>query len=110
MDSSYSLKGLQILLSQILHDLISPFSALSAGLDLPLKDRNEMESFMQEAKKRLHLQLILFRFIFSDSEGSMGEAIKIVQSYAQLSGIEVSGESQLLPKIFVLSAFWLCNW
>lgn len=104
------MKDTQFLLSQVLHDLISPFTSLSAGLDILSETNGEIWQLIKSSRDQLYNQLILFRFIFNYTEGSCEEAKQILftfSSYANSLGIKIEGDLSSLPKITICLGLWM---
>lgn len=106
---SKSLDEIQLLFSQVLHDLISPFSSLSAGMDIVTHSQDEIWDLVNQAKHQLYIQLILSRCIFSYGEGSYAEGEKLIVQYAESLEIGIQGKmpEQIPLKLCVGLAFWL---
>lgn len=108
-----SLKGTQLLLSQILHDLISPFSALSAGMDLLSNHQgknNDLIGLIQVSKDQLCVRLALFRSLFGYTKSGLdNETYPLLKDYLKEMKIvlPLTIPSDISPKIIANCCFWL---
>lgn len=91
--------------------MISPFSALSTGLDLVEGKTDDLWPLICQSRDHLYAQMVIIRFIFSYGEGSYEEAVHGCNLYAKSLGITVQGAlptAQGMPyKIVVALAFWM---
>lgn len=98
---------MQLLIAQILHDAIGPFTALSTGIDLLKVDEDEIWNLTVKSKDELSLQLVLMRFIFSYGEGNVQEANSLLKAYAKSQDIKIQGVITQNPKLVLGLSFWL---
>jgi hypothetical protein len=90
--------------------MISPFSALSTGLDLVEGKTDDLWPLICQSRDHLYAQMVMLRFVFSYGEGSYEEAIQGCTLYGKALGITLDG---ILPwekvpcKLLVALAFWL---
>lgn len=105
--SVQSLKNSQILLSQVLHDFISLFTALSAGIDLVNNHPEEIWPLVYQSQKRLNVYIHLVRFIFSPGEGVTEEAQRILLEYGSFFSIGIRGAIKEHCKLMLGLCFWL---
>jgi hypothetical protein len=109
--NTYAFHELQMLCSQLLHDLISPFSAISTGVDLLCEqsiDDKDLIQMIHSSKNQLQERLLLFRIIFGYGNQDH-EVINVFKDY--LKEINVKHEIHVLPhccpKFLITAGFWL---
>jgi len=103
----FRFKEAQLLLSQVIHDLISLFTSLSAGIDYAQETKGEIWDLVKKTKEQLYAQISIFRFVFSAGEGNLEEANKVIKHFGKAFDIEVKGHIQEQPKIGLAMALWL---
>jgi hypothetical protein len=106
---AFSFRETQLLLSQMLHDLISPFSSLSAGLDFAMegKGQGEMEELIRRSKMQMKTQLMLFRLLFSYGEDVMEADLSVLHTYGKVAGIRFEGTFLGPNKVAIGLGFWM---
>ena len=106
----HSLYKTQLLISQILHDMISPFSALSTGLDLVEGKTDDIWPLICQSRDHLYAQMVMLRFIFSYGEGSYEESLQACTLYSKSLGITLQGtppKDSVAYKLSVALGFWV---
>jgi hypothetical protein len=101
------ISSIQYLISQILHDCISPFTSLSAGIDFIALPPGEIGSLIHLAKDQLQSCLTLYRFIFSHGEGTIKESAQLIHQYGEAFQIQIQGTVMQFPKLTAALVLWL---
>ena len=105
------LRAAQALVSQILHDLISPYSALSTGLDIVSDHKGELWKMMILSKNQMGVLLSLFRAIFATGDLPISETQRLLDQWLedrfQLQNPVPDQMLGLYPKVVLGIIFWL---
>jgi hypothetical protein len=105
------LRAAQALVSQILHDLISPYSALSTGLDIVSDHKGELWKMMILSKNQMGVLLSLFRAIFATGDLPISETQRLLNQWLedrfQLQNPVPDQMLALYPKVVLGIIFWL---
>lgn len=105
--SPFGLKESQLLLAQVLHDVVSLFTSLSAGIDLVQDTQSDVWDLVKHVKGQLYVQIRLIRFLLTPGDGNKNEAFQLLLDYGNAMNIQVSGSIAQLPKIMANLGFWL---
>jgi hypothetical protein len=98
---------IQWLVSQIIHDFISHFTAISTGLDMPLHMATEIFPMLSQSRQQLNAYLNVMRFMFTQGESTdQNMGIKIVTAYGQSLGIAITGTVNENDKIMTGLTLW----
>jgi len=103
----FGFKEAQLLLSQIIHDLISLFTSLSAGIDFAQDTQGEVWELVKKTKDQMYAQISLFRFVFGAGEGNLQDANKIIDHFGKAFDVEIKGTIKEYPKIWLALTLWL---
>lgn len=99
-------KTQQCLVSQVLHDVISGFTAVAAGIDFG--PQGDLWDMVVSAKTQLHHLLCLLRFAFSTSEGTAQDAHAVLSGYAVAHDITLHGQVHTDSiKLTLAAALWM---
>jgi hypothetical protein len=105
------LKAAQALVSQILHDLISPYSALSTGLDIVSDHKGDLWKMMLLSKDQMGVLLSLFRAIFATGDLPVSETQRLLNQWMedrfQLQNPIPDQMLILYPKVVLGLILWL---
>ena len=103
----FGFKEAQLLLSQIIHDVISLFISLSAGIDFAQDTQGDAWDLVKKTKDQMYAQISLFRFVFGSGEGNLQDANKIIDHFGKAFGIDIKGTIKESPKIWLALTLWL---
>ncbi|MBM3631633.1 MAG: hypothetical protein FJX00_01410 [Alphaproteobacteria bacterium] len=93
------IQEIQFLVSQILHDFISHFTAISTGLDMPLHMAKEIFPMLLHSRQQLNAYLNIMRYLFSQGNGSDHSGTDMITAYGASLGITVTGHGEHHNKI-----------
>jgi hypothetical protein len=93
------------LMAQVVHDLISAFTSLSAGLDLGPDP--QLWPLVNSARNQLQALLCLMRFLFGSSDGQAQEAQELLNGYAKGMKVALTGVLHSPTRLHVGLGFWL---
>ena len=102
----FSIEETQLLVSQILHDFISHFTAISTGLDMPLHMAKEIFPMLLHSRQQLNAYLNLMRFLFAQGDGDAQQGLDMVTMYGKSLGISIAGQAQPQSKIMAGLTLW----
>jgi hypothetical protein len=107
MQPQFSLKEVELFLSQVLHDLISPFSALSAGVDLlmDIPEQEELISLLHCSKQQLSARLSFFRALFGYG-GQDSETLRLLESHLSEQQVTYDWTQTPMTKALMALCFW----
>lgn len=101
-----SIQEVQFLVSQILHDFISHFTAISTGLDMPLHMAKEIFPMLLLSRQQLNAYLNVMRYLFSQGDGSDQTSTDMVTAYGDSLGITITGQAEKNHKIITGLTLW----
>ncbi len=99
------IQEIQFLVSQILHDFISHFTAISTGLDMPLHMAKEIFPMLVHSRQQLNAYLNVMRYLFSQGNGS-DNGTDMIAAYGSSLGITITGHSMHHNKIITGLTLW----
>lgn len=97
---------MQYLVSQILHDFISHFTAISTGLDMPVHMAPEIFPMLLQSRQQLNAYLNVLRYMFSQGDGSDRQGTDMITAYGHTLGIVILGHSSSHRKIITGLTLW----
>jgi hypothetical protein len=97
----------QLLVSQILHDFISHFTAISTGLDMPLHMAKEIFPMLLQSRQQLNAYLNVMRFLFAQGDGDDQQGPEMVAQYANSMGVSITVQAQPEAKIMTGLTLWV---
>ena len=97
---------IQFLVSQILHDFISQFTAISTGLDMPLHMAKEIFPMLLHSRQQLNSYLNVMRYLFSQGDGADKQSTDMITTYGQSLGITITGHADRNSKIITGLTLW----
>jgi hypothetical protein len=100
------IQEIQFLVSQILHDFISHFTAISTGLDMPLHMAKEIFPMLLHSRQQLNAYLNVMRYLFSQGNGSDHSGTDMITAYGTSLGISITGHSDHHSKIITGLTLW----
>lgn len=80
----------QWLVSQILHDFISHFTAISTGLDLPIHMATEIFPILLQSRQQINAYLNVMRFLFSQGDGQDLQGPEKIIDYGNTMGVSIN--------------------
>jgi hypothetical protein len=106
---TFSLYEVNGLIGQMTHDLISPFSAISAGLEMGPTQGDDIWNLITRSKQQMSNLLELFRDLFGSGNLTVCETKKLL---AHLFGdrFSFSSSSDALLEVYPRIALGLCFW
>ena len=99
------IQEIQFLVSQILHDFISHFTAISTGLDMPLHMAKEIFPMLLHSRQQLNAYLNVMRYLFSQGNGS-DSGTDMITAYGTSLGITITGHCAHHNKIITGLTLW----
>ena len=106
---TFSLYEVNGLISQITHDLISPFSAIAAGLEMGPVKGDDIWGLITRSKQQMSELLELFRDLFGNGNLSVCETKKLL-SHLCGNRFSLSLSSDALLEVYPRIALGLCFW
>ena len=100
------IQEIQFLVSQILHDFISHFTAISTGLDMPLHMAKEIFPMLLHSRQQLNAYLNVMRYLFSQGNGSDHSGTDMITAYGTSLGITITGHGEHHNKIITGLTLW----
>jgi hypothetical protein len=100
------IQEIQFLVSQILHDFISHFTAISTGLDMPLHMAKEIFPMLLHSRQQLNAYLNVMRYLFSQGNGADHSGTDMMTAYGASLGITITGHSDRHNKIITGLTLW----
>lgn len=102
-----SLNAVQNIFAQVLHDFISHFTPLSAGMEMLTSLQDPAWHVIQESKNQMYAQINLIRFLFGPGMGTNKEAQNLTKQYMEHTNISIDGSIGCYPKITAGLALWM---
>lgn len=99
------LRSHQLLVSQVLHDVVSPLTTVFAGLDFGRHD-DEVWNFVTQAKNQLHHVLKLIRFFCGPLDSAVRESSSIISQWARQAPFHVKEIPEASTKLMAVLCFW----
>lgn len=96
----------QCLVSQILHDFISYFTAISTGLDMPLHMAKDIFPILIQSRQQINAYLNVMRYVFAQGEGSDQQGEQMMAAYGKTLGILITGRAKSFCKIMTGLILW----
>jgi len=97
---------IQGLVSQILHDFISHFTAISTGLEMPVHMAKDIFPMLTQSRQQLNAYLNLMRYLFSQGEGADQQGTQMIVAYGDTLGIIIQGHSLHNCKLITGLTLW----
>lgn len=108
-ERNFSLTEVSGLVAQMMHDLISPFSAISAGIEMTPQPGDEIWQLITRSKCQLTGLLEVFRDLFGSSKLSFVET-EILLKHILTDRFSFSMSSNALIEVYPRIALGLCFW
>ncbi|ETZ06858.1 hypothetical protein P618_200970 [Holospora obtusa F1] len=105
----FSLSDVTGLIAQMMHDLISPFSAISAGIEMMPPPGDEVWTLIFRSKQQLIELLEIFRDFFGSQSPSVSDA-KILLKRIFKDQFICNMPSDALIEVYPRITFGLCFW
>ena len=102
-----SIKEVQNIFSQVLHDFISHFTPLSSGMEMITSLQDPIWTLIQSSKNKIYAQINLIRFVFGPGSSTNQEAQTLLKKYMEHMHISITGSIQCHPKIICGLSLWL---
>lgn len=106
---TFSLYEVNGLIGQITHDLISPFSAISAGLEMAPTQGDDIWNLITRSKQQMAELLEIFRDLFGSGNLTVCETKKLL-SHLCGNRFSFSLSSDALLEVYPRIALGLCFW
>ena len=106
---TFSLYEMNGLIGQITHDLISPFSAISAGLEMSPTQGDDIWNLITRSKQQMSDLLEVFRDLFGSGNLTVCETKKLL-SHLWGTRFSFSLSSDALLEVYPRIALGLCFW
>jgi len=102
-----SIKEVQNIFAQVLHDFISHFTPLSSGMEMITSLQDPIWTLIQSSKNQIYAQINLIRFVFGPGSSTNQETQTLLKQYMEHMNVSITGSIQSHPKIVCGLSLWM---